>query len=94
MFLLIALPRLPIYTPPPIYTLSLPLHPLLPTVKPLLPQEEENEELLPTHPEKRKHLPSYVEEVNDDTTSQPQFSFCDVAPLVMNGISTIRDDQV
>ena len=70
------------------------LYPLLPTVKPLIPQEEENEELLPTHPEKRKHLPSYVEEVNDDTTSQPQFSFCDVAPLVMNGISTIRDDQV
>ena len=55
-------------------------------------QEEEEEDLATSRRGKRKHLPSYVEEAEELTS--PQFSFCDVAPLVMNGISTIRDDQV
>ena len=43
---------------------------------------------------KRRHLPSYVEDVRNGEESNPHFAFCDIAPLLMNGISTIRDDQV
>ncbi|KAL5260476.1 hypothetical protein ACHWQZ_G010571, partial [Mnemiopsis leidyi] len=57
-------------------------------------EEEEETIRRSTRQRKRKHLPSYVEEPGDQEEVTPSFGFCDIAPLVMNGISTIRDDQV
>lgn len=56
--------------------------------------EEEEETMRRSSRGKRRHLPSYVEDVRNGEESNPHFAFCDIAPLLMNGISTIRDDQV
>ena len=57
-------------------------------------EEEEETIRRSSRQRKRKHLPSYVAEAGEEEDLAPTFGFCDIAPLVMNGISTIRDDQV
>lgn len=57
-------------------------------------EEEDEAHLRTSRRGKRKHQLSYVEEAVGGDECTPKFGFCDIAPLVMSGISTIRDDQV